>query len=98
MLETETGSVYLVVAEPSVEITVQMIVSQLMSPKQQIFLPFLFLQVLAIAAQTDAGDFAVLSALMEESWKNMPSSWTSADPCGDKWEGIKCLNSRITYM
>ncbi|KAF2310092.1 hypothetical protein GH714_006507 [Hevea brasiliensis] len=70
-----------------------MIVSQLMGPKQQIFLLFLFLQVFAIAAKTDTGDFAVLSALMKDSWKNKPSCWTGGDPCGDKWEGIQC--SRI---
>ncbi|KAF2310089.1 hypothetical protein GH714_006497 [Hevea brasiliensis] len=75
-----------------------MIVSQLMGPKQQIFLLFLFLQVFAIAAKTDTGDFAVLSALMKDSWKNKPSSWTGDDPCGDKWEGIQCSNSRITDM
>ncbi|XP_057995764.1 leucine-rich repeat receptor protein kinase HPCA1-like isoform X4 [Hevea brasiliensis] len=75
-----------------------MIVSQLMGPKQQIFLLFLFLQVFAIAAKTDTGDFAVLSALMKDSWKNKPSSWTGGDPCGDKWEGIQCSNSRITDM
>ncbi|KAF2310140.1 hypothetical protein GH714_006712 [Hevea brasiliensis] len=75
-----------------------MVVSQLMGPKQQIFLLFLFLQVFAIAAKTDTGDFAVLSALMKDSWKNKPSSWTGDDPCGDKWEGIQCSNSRITDM
>ncbi|MFS7996560.1 putative non-specific serine/threonine protein kinase [Helianthus anomalus] len=40
---------------------------------------------------------AVLNAL-KSSWKNLPRKWKGSDPCGRKWEGINCTNSRVTTL
>ncbi|KAK9678029.1 hypothetical protein RND81_11G183200 [Saponaria officinalis] len=50
-----------------------------------------------VAAQTNGEDYAALTALTKD-WENLPPSWTGADPCGAKWEGISCSNSRITAI
>ncbi|KAI5593129.1 hypothetical protein BDE02_04G197800 [Populus trichocarpa] len=39
----------------------------------------------------------VMSMLMD-AWKNTPRNWVGADPCGGKWEGISCYNSRVTWI
>jgi hypothetical protein len=37
--------------------------------------------------------------LIKFDWKNTPPSWdNSDDPCGGHWDGIVCINSRITAM
>lgn len=35
---------------------------------------------------------------LTQGWGNLPPSWTSGDPCGNRWEGITCTNSRIIAM
>ncbi|XP_073264603.1 leucine-rich repeat receptor protein kinase HPCA1-like [Populus alba] len=30
--------------------------------------------------------------------KTQPRNWVGADPCGGKWEGISCNNSRVTSI
>ncbi|KAM7470166.1 hypothetical protein LguiA_008349 [Lonicera macranthoides] len=52
------------------------------------------IQILAIAAQSD---YAYLLAL-KDIWENTPPSWVGTDPCGDRWEGIGCTNSRVTSI
>ncbi|KAJ0442706.1 putative protein kinase RLK-Pelle-LRR-VIII-1 family [Helianthus annuus] len=54
-------------------------------------------QFVLIAAVTDPNDVAVLNAL-KSSWKNLPRKWKGSDPCGRKWEGINCTNSRVTTL
>ncbi|KAF2317300.1 hypothetical protein GH714_019757 [Hevea brasiliensis] len=31
-------------------------------------------------------------------WENTPPSWEGQDPCGDQWDGIKCINSRVNSI
>ncbi|XP_074275093.1 leucine-rich repeat receptor protein kinase HPCA1-like isoform X2 [Silene latifolia] len=59
-----------------------------------LFLAFICINVGDVAAQTDDQDYAALTALTKD-WKNLPQSWKGGDPCGGKWEGITCDNSRI---
>ncbi|KAH9624094.1 hypothetical protein KSS87_018308, partial [Heliosperma pusillum] len=49
------------------------------------------------AAQTNDQDYAALKSLTGD-WGNLPSSWTGGDPCGNKWEGITCINSHISTI
>jgi hypothetical protein len=46
-----------------------------------------------IISDTDNG----LLSLMNDM-KNTPPNWVGSDPCGSKWEGIKCDNSRVTSL
>ncbi|KAJ6942378.1 hypothetical protein NC652_008257 [Populus alba x Populus x berolinensis] len=41
--------------------------------------------------------FTALKAL-KDIWKNVPPTWVGADPCGSRWEGILCANSRVTSI
>ncbi|CDP12546.1 unnamed protein product [Coffea canephora] len=51
-----------------------------------------------ISSETDPGDAAVLCYLREH-WHNTPASWSeSDDPCGGSWEGVTCINSRVTGL
>lgn len=43
------------------------------------------------------GAGVALKALIEDR-KSLPESWTGEDPCGSRWEGITCNNSRIITM
>jgi hypothetical protein len=38
-----------------------------------------------------------LLSLMSDM-KNTPPNWVGTDPCGSKWEGIKCNNLRVTSL
>ncbi|WOL06826.1 putative leucine-rich repeat receptor-like protein kinase [Canna indica] len=50
------------------------------------------------SSSTDPQDVFALRSLSNQ-WKNTPPSWrNSNDPCGDKWEGITCNNSRVTAL
>ncbi|KAK6119066.1 hypothetical protein DH2020_047184 [Rehmannia glutinosa] len=40
---------------------------------------------------------AALQAL-KSIWKNVPPNWAGADPCGDGWDGIKCINNRVVTI
>ncbi|KAM7474431.1 hypothetical protein LguiB_021674 [Lonicera macranthoides] len=62
------------------------------------FLCWLFaLNFWVIAAVTNDNDPTYLLAL-KDIWENTPPSWVGTDPCGDRWEGIGCTNSRVTSM
>ncbi|KAJ8429941.1 hypothetical protein Cgig2_017991 [Carnegiea gigantea] len=37
---------------------------------------------------------AALKALTRD-WGNLPNSWTGVDPCGSRWEGVTCSDSRV---
>ncbi|GAA0154109.1 transmembrane signal receptor [Lithospermum erythrorhizon] len=74
-----------------------MVLSWKMAPRVWLCILALFLQVLLTTALTDAEDAASLLSL-KESWANVPSSWVGSDPCGGKWGGISCLNSRVVSI
>ncbi|KAK6119124.1 hypothetical protein DH2020_047132 [Rehmannia glutinosa] len=42
-------------------------------------------------------DIAALQAL-KSIWKNVPPNWAGADPCGDGWDGINCINNRVVTI
>ncbi|KAK3043077.1 hypothetical protein RJ639_001192 [Escallonia herrerae] len=51
-----------------------------------------------ISSATDPRDVVALRAL-KDSWQNTPPSWEkSDDPCGAPWEGVTCINSRVTSL
>jgi len=50
-----------------------------------------------IISLTDPDAVTALKAL-KDIWKNVPPTWVGADPCGSRWEGILCANSRVTSM
>ncbi|KAK9287574.1 hypothetical protein L1049_015995 [Liquidambar formosana] len=57
-----------------------------------------FVQILAIAAETDNQDFVALRAL-KDMWQNStPPTWVGSDPCGNGWDGIMCTKSRVTAI
>lgn len=35
---------------------------------------------------------------LKDVWDNVPPTWVGADPCGSRWDGIVCTNSRVTSM
>nr|TKS16396.1 putative leucine-rich repeat receptor-like protein kinase [Populus alba] len=68
-----------------------------MGPRILVFLVVALSQVCTIPAMTDGADFTALKAL-KDIWKNVPPTWVGADPCGSRWEGILCANSRVTSI
>ncbi|BFG36680.1 hypothetical protein CerSpe_229550 [Prunus speciosa] len=64
-----------------------------------LFLAFCSAGIHVIFSETDPNDAAVFMSL-KEAWKNLPPSWNdeSKDPCGMKWEGVTCNNSRVTAL
>ncbi|KAI3810638.1 hypothetical protein L1987_20259 [Smallanthus sonchifolius] len=68
-----------------------------MDPRIRLRLMIICSQIMIIAAVTNPNDLAVLNAL-KSSWKNLPPRWKGSDPCGSKWEGINCTNSRVTTL
>ncbi|KAD4179678.1 hypothetical protein E3N88_28269 [Mikania micrantha] len=51
---------------------------------------------LVLSAQND--DLAILQAL-KASWKNTPATWIDGtDYCGGSWDGITCINGRVTAI
>ncbi|KAJ9162731.1 hypothetical protein P3X46_022487 [Hevea brasiliensis] len=68
-----------------------------MNPKILVFLLVASLQICSIAARTDIDDVAAVKAL-KGMWENTPPSWEGQDPCGDQWDGIKCINSRVNSI
>ncbi|KAH0783176.1 hypothetical protein KY290_002774 [Solanum tuberosum] len=61
----------------------------------QILVYFLvvLIHVLSIAAYTNSVDAAALKSLMNY-WYG-PSDWNGEDPCGSRWEGVGCRDSRV---
>ncbi|CAI9762764.1 unnamed protein product [Fraxinus pennsylvanica] len=55
------------------------------------------IQSLVIAALTDQQDFDALQSL-KKLWENVPPNWEGADPCGNGWDGIECINSRVVSI
>ncbi|KAK9124866.1 hypothetical protein Scep_013712 [Stephania cephalantha] len=52
----------------------------------------------SVDAVTDGGDASALHALKDQ-WENLPPSWGNTnDPCGAKWEGVTCTDSRVTAL
>lgn len=68
-----------------------------MSSRILVFLLIASLQIYSIAAVTNSNDFTALKAL-KDMWQNTPPSWKGTDPCGNRWEGIECTNSRVTTI
>lgn len=68
-----------------------------MDPMTQLLLLLLSIHVLLVATVTDPQDLTALNSL-KDIWKNVPRSWKGADPCGDRWEGIGCSGSRVTFI
>ncbi|KAI3810641.1 hypothetical protein L1987_20262 [Smallanthus sonchifolius] len=61
----------------------------------KLLLVLVFIHVLLASGQNQ--DFVYLQAL-KDNWKNTPPNWVGSDPCGDKWDGITCTDSRITSI
>ncbi|XP_021769122.1 probable leucine-rich repeat receptor-like protein kinase At5g49770 [Chenopodium quinoa] len=47
-----------------------------------------------VIAKTDSGDLDALRSVKNQ-WQNTPPNWGKGDPCGRKWEGIYCNDSRV---
>ncbi|PNX98892.1 putative LRR receptor-like protein kinase, partial [Trifolium pratense] len=64
-----------------------------------VFLLILFSYLLvAVVTKTSSDDYNALT-LIKYDWKNTPPSWdNSDDPCGGNWDGIVCINSRVTAI
>lgn len=60
-------------------------------------LTFLLVASFQIYTETYGDDFTVMS-ILKDAWENTPRNWVGADPCGGKWEGISCYNSRVTSI
>ncbi|KAG6778398.1 hypothetical protein POTOM_018260 [Populus tomentosa] len=60
-------------------------------------LTFLLVASFQIYTRTYGDDFTVMS-ILKDAWENTPRNWVGADPCGGKWEGISCNNSRVTSI
>ncbi|KAL9353674.1 hypothetical protein Peur_051644 [Populus x canadensis] len=63
-----------------------------------VFLVVALIQVCTTTpAVTNNDDFTALKAL-KDVWENVPPTWVGADPCGNKWDGILCTDSRVTSI
>ncbi|KAI5081396.1 hypothetical protein GOP47_0004579 [Adiantum capillus-veneris] len=59
----------------------------------------IFSQQSFTAAETDAGDLAVLKALLAGlSNPDKLADWTGSDPCGAKWTYVECNGARVTQL
>ncbi|KAJ0087963.1 hypothetical protein Patl1_32836 [Pistacia atlantica] len=73
-----------------------------MAPFCRFLLFVVFVALISFKAQfvscvTDSNDAAALQSL-KDSWQNIPPSWkNSDDPCG-AWDGVKCIDSRVTQL
>ncbi|XP_011651828.1 probable leucine-rich repeat receptor-like protein kinase At5g49770 isoform X2 [Cucumis sativus] len=70
-----------------------------MSPVETLLLfAFFYAGIDTAGSFTDPRDSAALESLRNE-WQNTPPSWgASIDPCGTPWEGVACINSRVTAL
>nr|XP_043622683.1 leucine-rich repeat receptor protein kinase HPCA1-like [Erigeron canadensis] len=66
-----------------------------MAVRNKPLLLLLFLHILLISAQSQ--DIVYLKAL-KDSLQNTPPNWVGSDPCGEKWDGITCTDSRVTSI
>ncbi|XP_011088111.2 probable leucine-rich repeat receptor-like protein kinase At5g49770 [Sesamum indicum] len=69
----------------------------MMSWRIHLSLLVVLVQVSVLAAWTDPYDFAALRSL-KDIWDNVPPNWSGADPCGDGWSGISCINNRVVSI
>ncbi|XP_074309240.1 leucine-rich repeat receptor protein kinase HPCA1-like isoform X2 [Silene latifolia] len=60
-------------------------------------LAFILIHCKHSVAQTHSQDYGALISLTT-GWKNLPEGWTGGDPCGNGWEGVTCINTRITTI
>ncbi|CDP12544.1 unnamed protein product [Coffea canephora] len=52
----------------------------------------------AITSETNPSDVAALQSF-KEKLQNTPPSWSNGDdPCGAKWDGVTCSNTRVTSL
>ncbi|XP_021720954.1 probable leucine-rich repeat receptor-like protein kinase At5g49770 [Chenopodium quinoa] len=66
-----------------------------MSRKVAICLLLICVQTSITTSETDPDDVTGLLSL-KAIWENVPPSWNGfRDPCGDRWEGIACNNTRV---
>lgn len=66
--------------------------------KLQLFFAFFCAGIYIVFSYTNPNDVAVLQSL-KESWQNTPPSWDETDdPCGGRWDGVMCNNSRVTAL
>ncbi|KAC9417441.1 hypothetical protein E3N88_45870 [Mikania micrantha] len=63
----------------------------------RIKLLFVLICIHALLSSGQNQDIVILQAL-KDSWQNTPPSWIGSDPCGDKWDGITCTDSRVTSI
>ncbi|KAL0422172.1 UNVERIFIED_CONTAM: putative leucine-rich repeat receptor-like protein kinase [Sesamum latifolium] len=35
---------------------------------------------------------------LKDIWDHVPPNWSGADPCGDGWSGISCINNRVVSI
>lgn len=71
--------------------------SVLMSSSIFLWVSLIFLYCWVVDAKTDSGDLEALKSLKRQ-WRNTPPNWVKNDPCGRKWEGISCNDSRVTAI
>ncbi|KAK4745119.1 hypothetical protein SAY87_011431 [Trapa incisa] len=53
--------------------------------------------ILGLSATGGSDDSGALQAI-KMSLNNMPPNWVGFDPCSEQWEGIRCTNSRVTFI
>nr|GEW34524.1 probable leucine-rich repeat receptor-like protein kinase At5g49770 [Tanacetum cinerariifolium] len=66
-----------------------------MSVRFELLLVLLSAHVLLTSCQNQ--DIVYLQAL-KDNWQNTPPNWVGSDPCGNKWDGITCTDSRVTSI
>ncbi|KAH7866913.1 hypothetical protein Vadar_026595 [Vaccinium darrowii] len=67
-----------------------------MGSRIHVFLLLVSAPILLVVAQTNQ-DFVALKSLIDV-WDNIPPNWVGSDPCGSRWVGIRCTNSRVTAI
>jgi hypothetical protein len=68
-----------------------------MGSRIHVFLLLVSAPILLVVAQTNHQDFVALKSL-KDVWGNKTPNWVGSDPCGRRWVGIHCTNSRITAI
>eukprot|EP01018_Ginkgo_biloba_P025010 Gb_27827 [translate_table: standard] len=66
-----------------------------------LFLPLLWILpslCSGAAGYTHNEDEGILRILKSEYWKNTPPSWKGSDPCGSRWDGVLCSDSKIISL
>ncbi|KAH7866776.1 hypothetical protein Vadar_024785 [Vaccinium darrowii] len=67
-----------------------------MGSRIHVFLLLVSAPILLVVAQTNQ-DFGALKSLIDV-WDTKPPNWVGLDPCGSRWVGIQCTNSRVTAI